>query len=144
MLNDSNFTDLKSARNINSNGQKFDFRSGSVMDNSLSSANRSSSIMNPNLMQRSQIIAQARKSEHQKKMQRGQTTTDIQNHHSADIIDDENEDLSGLDQQSMTSGMIAIGHQMPMTPQGGLSGMMQLNNRFAMDGDNTIEPSYID
>ena len=44
----------------------------------------------------------------------------------------------------MTSGMIAIGHQMPMTPQGGLSGMMQLNNRFAMDGDNTIEPSYID
>ena len=68
MLNDSNFTDLKSARNINSNGQKFDFRSGSVMDNSLSSANRSSSIMNPNLMQRSQIIAQARKSEYQKRM----------------------------------------------------------------------------
>ena len=98
-------------------------------------------------MQRSQIIAQARKSEHQKKIQRGQTDSNLPAHHSSDVVDDENDgtdDLSGLDQSVITSGMIGIGQQMPMTPQGGLSGMMQLNNRFAGEEDNTVEPSYFD
>ena len=46
------------------------------------------------------------------------------------LMDASQDDLSGLDQQSMTSGLVGMPHT-PLTPQGG--GMAALNNRFTVE-----------